>query len=346
MRRKRQKKAFTLIELLVVIAIIAILIALLLPAVQQAREAARRSSCKGNLKQLGVALHNYHEALGVFPYSMSAKGSCTTGSGRPPAGGVKNHRGWVQVLPYIDQGALYSKFDPTQAAGMYDRGSRGREGSAANGNDEVVSTVVPTFICPSDPANPRLTTTSSAYQIGGRAGYQGAKTSYDFQAALETSGCTNWKARAAATRHMFGTESSCRMADLRDGSSNVVMLCETTLGIKDGRTAPWGYTNWTGAGVDISWNPGTGGCVSLLGLGRASGINYWPCCSWSTSGWYPCTNKIPGQLAHWNRAGSTHAGGCHAVMADGSVRFINQNADRVTLRRISLIADGQPVGEF
>ncbi len=340
-----RRRAFTLIELLVVIAIIAILIALLLPAVQQAREAARRTQCRNKMKQIGLALHNYHSTFGLMPYSTSAKGSCTSGSGAPVSGNIKNHRGWVLLLPYLDQAALYNQFDPDQAAGNYDRagGPSGLAGSAANGNDIVVSTVVDAFICPSDDGNPRILTNSSAYSPSGSSARRGAKTSYDFQAHLETSGCTNWGNRALSSRYMFGTESSCRFRDVKDGTSNTVMVCETTLDVKDGFTAPWGYTNWTGAGVDITWNPGTGGCVAALGLGSAPNINYWPCCSWWTP---PCTNLTAYKVAHWARAGSAHDGGCHILLADGSVRFISATTDRTVLTYMGRMADGVPLDAF
>ncbi len=106
MRRGQQRvRGFTLIELLVVIAIIAILIALLLPAVQQAREAARRSTCKNNLKQLAIALHNYHETHNVFPPAKLGSGMYNNGgSGRV----IKNTNGWILVLPFMEQGPLYS----------------------------------------------------------------------------------------------------------------------------------------------------------------------------------------------------------------------------------------------
>src|SRR5262245_37668204 len=101
-----RRRAFTLIELLVVIAIIAVLVALLLPAVRQAREAARRSQCKNNLKQLGLALHNYHESCLVFPPGgTSCTGPlCVYG---PSAG----HSLFASILPYIEQGPLYNKFN-------------------------------------------------------------------------------------------------------------------------------------------------------------------------------------------------------------------------------------------
>ncbi|QDT31421.1 DUF1559 domain-containing protein [Thalassoglobus polymorphus] len=334
--RVKPARGFTLIELLVVIAIIAILVALLLPAVQQAREAARRSQCRNNMKQLGLALHNYHDTHSVLPFSTSAKGSCETGSGKPPAGTVKNHRGWVQVLPFIEQAPLYNQFDPTQASGGYDRAGSGVTGTPlASGNDVVVSAIIDAFYCPSDDGNRKITTTSSAYQIGGGSTLQGAKTSYDFQAHLETSGCTNWGSRSRSTRYMFGTESSCKLRDARDGLTNTAMLVETTLDVKDGYTAPWGYTNWTGAGVDITWRRG--------GAYGDAGINFWPCCSWRTP---PYADTTAGRVAHWGRAGSQHTGGVMVCLGDGSVRFVSENTDYTTRVRLGRMADGQPLGEF
>src|SRR5229473_2794748 len=110
----RRRIGFTLIELLVVIAIIAVLVALLLPAVQQAREAARRSQCKNNLKQIGIALHNYHDTMNVFPPALISSGRCSPTTNavecalyRP----VLNTTGFVLLLPYLDQGPMYNAYN-------------------------------------------------------------------------------------------------------------------------------------------------------------------------------------------------------------------------------------------
>jgi type II secretory pathway pseudopilin PulG len=327
-----------------VIAIIGILIALLLPAVQAAREAARRSQCSNNLKQLAVGLHNYHDAFKAFPYSTMAKGSCESGSALPPAGTIKNHRGWLGVLPFIEQAPLYAQVDYRQATGAYDRRGVGISGSPSNGNDAVVSTIIQTFNCPSAAGRKQIAAGDGvAYAIGGRAGYEGAKTNYDFQAPLETNGCTRWMDVGLTTRMMFGIDSWCRISDVLDGTTNVVMLCETTLDVKDGRTSPWGYTNWTGVGVDVSWRVGTGGCVAIIGGNPDQGINYWPCCSWSAPA---CTNTARTSLAHWNRPGSFHPGGCQIALADGSSRFLSETVDYTTRYRLSRMADGETVGAY
>jgi len=139
-----QKRGFTLIELLVVIAIIAILIALLLPAVQQAREAARRSQCKNNMKQIGLALHNYHGTHRIFPSirMLDLKqyaGSCTAGWQRP--GGFS----WrVMLLPFLDQGTIYNQIN-------WDDHLIGTSCGGTNSFAVADKTVLPAFLCPSDP---------------------------------------------------------------------------------------------------------------------------------------------------------------------------------------------------
>jgi len=347
--RRRLHPAFTLVELLVVIAIIGILIALLLPAVQAAREAARRSQCSNNLKQLALGLHNYHDSYKCFPYSTMEKGSCMDNATNanyhiPPANGVKNHRGWVGVLPYIEQSALYDAFDYSQASGAYDRGGRGLAGSpATSGNDVVVSQVLNAFLCPSDIGNPVITSTSENYQIQpGVSPYQGAKTNYDFQGHRVTSNCQIWKTISLSSRYMFGTMSDCRIRDVHDGTSNTVMVAETKLDVKNGVTGPWGYTNWTAAGVDMAWRPGTtGNCVPELGVNGDWGINFWPCCAWSG-----CANLDKKPLAHWGTAGSFHPGGCQIAKADGSVRFLSETTAYAVRVAIARIADGAVVGDF
>lgn len=347
--RSRRLRGFTLIELLVVIAIIAILIALLLPAVQQAREAARRSTCKNNLKQLALALHNYHSTYNLFPYATSMDGALTGDANALPVdedgnGQVLNHKGWLMVLPFMDQAPLYEKFDFSQAAGEYDRGGVGLRGSPANGNDEVVSTSLSIFLCPSDDGDPFYRGNGVHYRIGDQSfqdEYFGAKTSYDFSVERYSSWRRPWNnltkvdsrppINLRTGRRMFGLWSDSRIRDIADGASNTALLVEGTLDVKNGVGQTWGYTKWVGNGID-------------LGVGVNEGINYWVCCPWWGSN--PDSDTTPGRTRNWGAPGSQHTGGCHIALADGSVRFLSENIDHGTRFNLAIIADRRPTGEF
>ncbi|MBL8850054.1 MAG: DUF1559 domain-containing protein, partial [Planctomycetaceae bacterium] len=147
----RRRSGFTLIELLVVIAIIAILIALLLPAVQQAREAARRTQCKNNLKQIGLAMHNYHDNFNQFPAGLIYTG-VTNASGAAADGQtfILNHTGWTMILPYIDQGNLFNQFNLTWAS---NDARDSANGLPVMGNFAANQTwgqeMIQTYLCPS-----------------------------------------------------------------------------------------------------------------------------------------------------------------------------------------------------
>jgi prepilin-type N-terminal cleavage/methylation domain-containing protein len=330
LNRRQSRGGFTLIELLVVIAIIAILIALLLPAVQQAREAARRSQCKNNLKQIGLALHNYHDAHNVFPYSTMHDGSITTASvANAMDGRILNHRGWTLLLPYLDQAPLYNQFNFNEASGTWNPANGTPVGEpATNGNGFVVSRSLTVLLCPSDDGDRFYRGNGGHYRISAAAfdqGMFGAKTSYEFNVIRYSSSRNFYDAENRLTRRMFGVNGAARIADIKDGTSNSVAVAETTLDIRDGITGTWGYSKWVGGGVDF---------------GYGNGINWWPCCSWTT------ITVIPNRLGTWSAPGSTHTGGMHVLLGDGAVRFISENIDRVTQQRLAMIADGQPVGEF
>ncbi len=332
-------RGFTLIELLVVIAIIAILVALLLPAVQQAREAARRSSCKNNLKQIGLALHNYHDVYNVFPYSTSADGAMDAGTGRTAVTTqfTLNHRGWLGVLPYLEQAALYDQFNPLFPTGRYVRPGASplvqpEATIQTSGNGFVVAQLIPALLCPSDPGNNVYTGTTVNYESfpgANAARLPGAKTNYDFSVARYSSSMSNWIDIGLATRRMFGVYSSCRMRDLVDGTSNTVAVAETTLDVKDGVGQTWGYSKWVGNGIDLA---------STTGIN-----NYSVCCPWSTP---PNTNFSTTSLRNWGAVGSQHKGGVQVVLGDGAVRFLSENMDTLTRQRLAYIGDGQPLGEF
>ncbi|WP_417393716.1 DUF1559 domain-containing protein [Gimesia chilikensis] len=334
MLQLKKRRAFTLIELLVVIAIIAILIALLLPAVQQAREAARRSTCKNNLKQIGLALHNYHDAHKVFPYSVSHPHSITSGSASTAFG--LNHRGWLMLLPYIDQANLYNQFNFSLAASTGAPTAKPvpgnlLPGAAGNANDQVISKIIPAFMCPSDDNDTHYRSTTSAhYAIApGSSNEYGAYTNYDFSVTRTSSSASNWLLEGRTTRRMFGINACSQIRDVKDGMSNTVAVAETLRWTYNGVSQTWGHAKWVGHGVDLTYS---------------RGINWWPCCSWDSPPFARPTG--PGRLGDWSTVGSLHTGGAHVLMGDGAVRFISENIDATTRNNLAYIADGNPIGEF
>ncbi|SFH80512.1 DUF1559 domain-containing protein [Planctomicrobium piriforme] len=360
-RRRTGYPAFTLIELLVVIAIIAILIALLLPAVQQAREAARRSQCKNNLKQLGLALHNYHETFNTFPFATENPGA--NGFSVPYR---TNHTGFLMLLPYFDQATLYNQFNFNAATGLYTGSANcGTSGTGVlvgpqadvEANIRLGSTVLTALLCPSD-AGARTYISNCVSRGGGGSYVSGgspaslapqpstAKASYGFSAAAVCSqadggngdgvsnGSTLWNAEPGTIRGMFGANSNCNLRDILDGSSNTAAMIETTLNVSVSVHEPsvWVAPGWANFGVNMQ-HP-------------IVGINEFRCCRYDAT---PFTSTNPGRFGingNGGYPGSSHVGGAHAVMGDGAVRFISQNIGLQTRQYLARIADGQILGEF
>jgi prepilin-type N-terminal cleavage/methylation domain-containing protein len=325
------RRGFTLIELLVVIAIIAVLIALLLPAVQQAREAARRTQCKNNLKQLGLALHNYHDSFGSFPASGYAEGvggyDYATGGATPAIPKQSNTSGFVMLLPYFDQAPMYNQWNFNNAAswsyvyGLY-------SASTVLGNPDVNApiskTPLPVLTCPSDNGNPFYTAKNQYYSISAtEAG--GYRSNYDFSAHYNEYYYDHyWQALAPSARPLFGSDTKSGIRDITDGTSNTVAMIEQTREKYNGSVGGWSYRCHVNIGIDLAWVP----------------INRWDYPPLSGS------NVVVGRLGQWASAGSLHTGGCQVVLADGAVRFLSENMDTTTRQRLSTIADGQPLGEF
>lgn len=311
---KRLRPAFTLIELLVVIAIIAILIALLLPAVQQAREAARRTQCKNNMKQLGLALHNYHDVYNQFPPSAINPGTTNSHlAGRVAPGMVRNHTGYLMMLPYLDQAPLYNLIDFSVATGQADwQGVGGGASQTALENRKL-----PAFICPSDVEfdDPHTYTTQNMYTIT-----NANRVSYGFvHASTEyTEEAWGWYWKRMSTRRertAFGFNGSARIADITDGTSSTMGLIETPFRKTSSAYGPF----WQAYTHTHNILPG------VYGINReylTTGLPY---------AWY---------------AGSKHVGGAQALLMDGSVRFVSENTDMGILRAVTTIAGGETVGEW
>jgi prepilin-type N-terminal cleavage/methylation domain-containing protein len=314
-RNIRRRKGFTLIELLVVIAIIAILIALLLPAVQQAREAARRSTCKNNQKQIGIAMHNYHETHGIFPPGAIAPGcNCDAITG----GQILNHTAYQMILPFLEQSALYNSYNFSLPSGKskYTGGAGCTGATPATDQLSVVTSPVAVFLCPSDPG-PRKGDEDYAFSQGKGA----QRTSYGLVSDRNDPSWTKTLASTTeSTKGMWGPNGAARMRDLIDGTSNVMCMIETPLRKKK-------FEDWNGP----YWNAYT--------------YTYWMYIPGRGINRIYADADYPG--VHRNGAGSEHEGGAHTLLADGSVRFLSENVDQFSvLNALTSMGGGEIIGEF
>jgi len=329
-----KRLGFTLIELLVVIAIIAVLVALLLPAVQQAREAARRSQCKSNLHNIGLALHNYHESFKFFPPSRIAMGQ--VGWGGPAQGGsigFLNATGWVMLLPFLDQQPLFNLYNSNSAASwttVYGAYSPANMYGDSNFNWPVVSTKLPILLCPSDPGQLFYPYAGVKYYAASSSQPGGFRTNYDFEVWYGEYYYQGYAIQylADTQKSMFAANGSTKVEDVKDGSSNTVMVCETLRTVFNGVCPAWGHGGHVQVGIalDCPWIPG---------------INIW---KYPYPPYYKYTQI--GRLANWAAGGSDHAGGCHVCLGDGSVRFISQSINYQTLLNLAHMRDGNPLGDF
>ncbi len=219
------RRGFTLIELLVVIAIIAILVALLLPAVQQAREAARRSSCKNNLKQIGLALHNYHDTHSVFP---------------PGSIHGRTQLSWhVFILPFIEQSALYDTFNFESASGIGDTSTT------------ATQTKLNTYMCPSGTVLLQSGTndhTTHYYGNGGPKNFDGQTPTFTCSGQSSSNECLTATLTAHggyAQQGLFSRNSRIKFRDITDGTSNTIAVMEISFTRTGSGTAATHYRRWT-----------------------------------------------------------------------------------------------------
>ncbi|QDT38918.1 DUF1559 domain-containing protein [Stratiformator vulcanicus] len=325
----RPSRGFTLVELLVVIAIIAILIALLLPAVQQAREAARRSECRNNMKQMGIAMANYHSTHGIFPIgamnAATTPGASLCGYERAskslPAEykDIRNHVAHLYLLPYLDQDNLYEQVNFNIPVNEL----KGKSDCINNGTFQAAmqNVFLPVYGCPSDPLRNQPSTTSTSEN----AAEDYYRTSYVANAGdTETQGAANWQflywgrpddwfRSKNVLVGIFGVNGAARFRDITDGASNTFTFAESQMA----------------KGVDSKGNSA---------YWQAYSVGYF---SNSRFG----INKVdPGtELPEAGWIGSSHVGGCHVVMADGSVQFLSENISLDVLLAMSTKSGGEVV---
>ena len=351
-RRTQRHRGFTLIELLVVIAIIAILIALLLPAVQQARESARRTQCKNNLKQFGLAIHNYEGTYGISPMNADSA------SYSPQA----------RLLPFIEQGNLQNLIDFRQPFLTGPVSARVLNPLYVN----VANQVIPSLLCPSDVGPNTYTTTASP---------AGTFAANNYMMSMGSAQGTNYDDRYA-TDGIIWRMAGIRFRDVTDGLSNTVFMSEAirgdgaditlpagtmdkfpyrkalnmTAGVSSNSAGP-GYNGGSGwpSGIinnpdlaavamnGTNWRGGAGG--TGRGIGWIRGLNM----AVSTNGYLTPNSRIPDIMMHgigFFAPRSFHTGGAQVLLGDGAVRFLSDNIDTRVHRSLHSTNGGEVVGEF
>lgn len=315
---------FTLIELLVAIAVSTLLIALLLPAVQQAREAARRIGCRNNLKQIALALNNYESATGSFPIGARQQRSFGTSW-------------WVGLLPYIDQAPLYAGFD------MASSGNGFPALNAVNGKlgDGVA---IDAMFCPSSPL-PQLQPIAAYWHArSSYVGIAGATNDNGFTETRVCKCCTPRPDGQISAGGMLFSNAAARHRDINDGASQVLLVSETSDFALDSRGAQIGVDG----SFPISWYTGTTATGTPPNYNAIFSPPSW---NITTIRYRPNDRRYPqpGVLSNHgpnNPLLSAHAGGVNAAFVDGSVRHLSEGIDIGILQRLATRDDGQVVGEF
>ncbi|MBS0265018.1 MAG: DUF1559 domain-containing protein [Planctomycetes bacterium] len=340
----RRERGFTLIELLVVIAIIAVLVALLLPAVQQAREAARRSQCRNNLKQLGLAIFNYESALGRLPPTAVV-------AGRPNNGLETSYLGaFGRILPYLEQGNIYNQINSSSDYGDLN-------------NLPASAHTIPVFLCPSEPnSDPGLNAT---YGLIGGNNYGFCMGDWFVWCGVNATG--------PQTRSAFGVNLGRRWADFTDGTSQTLLMsevknytpyirdCGALKNIQDPNNVPPSDAD----PLTVAPEYASAGCTFLLNahsqwaevaVHHIGFTTAWPPNKKTPGGpglAYPDVDlnsqreRIGGPTFAAITSRSNHPGGVHSLMGDGSVRFVSSSINGAIWRSLGTVNGREAIsGDF
>jgi prepilin-type N-terminal cleavage/methylation domain-containing protein/prepilin-type processing-associated H-X9-DG protein len=350
MTKSRPRSGFTLIELLVVIAIIAVLIALLLPAVQAAREAARRAQCVNNLKQIGLAMHNYQSSNNCLPYGMKG---CCWGS-------------WlVPILPFVEQTALFNSWNASGNNNPNCAPCTAAEGLfryAGPTNLTVTSSRINAYMCPSDGNNtrtsgigtPNVTSQNYVANFGNICMQQGVMNGTTFTPSMTINGITypflgapftdigSPVADIAAGSGLSTSVSSVDFNAITDGLSNTMLVSEVLVGVTGTNYDLRGFSWWAYGGTYSGfltpnttlpdWMQSTGYC-------NFPQLSNPPCVN-GTTNQFP-TGYVSGSVAMAAR--SRHPGGVNVCFADGSVKFIKNTVNPITYSALSSTKGGEVV---
>ncbi|WP_337176990.1 DUF1559 domain-containing protein [Paludisphaera sp.] len=342
--RASTRRGFTLIELLVVIAIIAVLIALLLPAVQAAREAARRAQCVNNLKQMGLALHNYHQAIGAFPMGATDAPVHAPGDSASTGGGWSSWSAQSLMLPYMEQSAIYNSINFSWAA--IQGGSL-----SYNINSTAYETKINSLLCPSDGNAGKTNICSYAGSMGTTTIIYGNQST-----------------------GLFTYHRSYDIAEVTDGTSNTIAFAEQLVGEQTG--APMKRGNSTGNGGGGGGQ--AGGQLDVTGMMTQIRNDMLQCDTWfrdpaarvggrgnhwgagilgatmlntaippnsAGSAWGACRMDCcpNAQHDHYTNSTSNHSGGVNVAMGDGSVRFVKDSVSWQTWWALGTRAGGEVI---
>jgi len=327
-RPRYSRGAFTLVELLVVIAIIGILVALLLPAVQAAREAGRRAQCQNNLKQMGLALHNFHDTHHQFPAALIHSGRYNNPKGVPYCGPevcyknepyvVYNHTGFVALLPFLEQQPLFQQYDYRQVGSSSSPyGIPIGADTSTNPNRTIADTRLKVYTCPSD-RDPVSVTSSDSRTTGFYERTNARRSNYLFNSGLTTDYDAPWPQASGTSRGTFGNDGAAGMQTCVDGTSNTIAIGESKQMHTDPAYGPyWGtgtHTAVHGLGYHINFTPN-------YPYGACSGTQLKCQYAWGFGSWHTQTTLF--------------------VMCDGAVRSLPDRINYLTFRYLQTPDGGE-----